>query len=145
MLSLESWERKYTWWTRANTELAMRDWRRIAESFLHCENETAPPVLSLRYEDLIADEAAAIGRIAAHTGLDSAGFDREVFARKIHITGPDGTKPRSLDDWSALPSSLRALLDDEGIGMVAAAYGYDIQTSIRGSGRSAAASELACK
>jgi hypothetical protein len=124
--SLDLWERQYQWWSRRNTELAMRDWHRITDSFLHCTADTSPAVLCLRYEDLLTDPAEAIKLIGAHTSLDPAKFDREVFARKIHITGPEGERPRWLADWSSLPPSLRALLDDDDIRMVAAARGYEL-------------------
>jgi len=85
----------------------------------------SPAVLRLRYEDLVADPTAAIKLIGAHTSLDPTNFDADVFARKIHITGPDGEHPRSVADWNSLDPSLRALIDDD-IRMVAAGCGYEL-------------------
>ncbi|MGC4808458.1 sulfotransferase family protein [Micromonospora sp. DT233] len=124
--SLDLWERQSQWWNRRKTELAMQDWLRITESFLHSTAEMSPPVLRLRYEDLTADPAMAMKMIGAHTSLDPAKFDPDVFKRKIHITGPNGDSPRTPADWNALPPSLRALLDDDDVRMAAAACGYDL-------------------
>ena len=126
LCSLDLWERQYKWWSRRDTELAMRDWYRVADSFLHCTREMSPAVLRLRYEDLTADPATAIEMIGAHTSLDPAKLDADVFARKIHLTGPDGERPRSTTEWSSLSPSLRALLDDDDTRVVAAACGYEL-------------------
>lgn len=124
--SLYLWEHRYAWWDRRRTELAVRDWHRVAESFQHCSAELSPPVLRLRYEDVVADPAGASEQIGVHTELDPVKFDPNVFARKIHITGADGESQRPSVDWDSLPPSMRALLDDDDIRMVAAAYGYQL-------------------
>jgi hypothetical protein len=124
--SLDVWEHQYTWWPRRSTESAVRDWHRVAESFLYSTADMSPPVLRLRYEDLIAEPAMAMEMIGAHTSLDPAKFDRDVFARKIHITGPDGERARMIPDWGSLSPPLRALLDDDDLRMVAAACGYEL-------------------
>lgn len=126
LCSLDFWERRYSWWARRNTEMAMRDWLRITESFLYCPAETAPGTLRLRYEDITRDPVAARELIGAHASLDPAKFDADVFANKIHITGADGGRPRTTSDWSSLSPALRALLDRDDIRMVAAACGYDL-------------------
>ena len=125
LCSLDQWERDTTWWTRQDTQWAIKDWHRVAESFLHRTPQASPPVLRLRYEDLIADPATAIETIGSHASLDPAKLDPGVFARKIHRSGPDGQRPRPVARWSALPPSLRALLDDD-LRKTAAACGYEI-------------------
>ena len=127
LCSLDVWEREYGgWWRRRDTESTVRDWYRVADSFLHCTPEMSPAVLRLRYEDLTVDPVATSKLLGAHTSLDPAKFDLDVFGRRIHLTGPHGERPRSIADWSSLSPSLRALLDDDDIRTVAAACGYDL-------------------
>jgi hypothetical protein len=122
--SLDDWERDAGWWDRAGTEGAIRLWARVAESFLDSDRPDAPPVLRLRYEDVVRDPAGTADAIAAHTGLDATLFDMEVFDRRIVSGQPrDG---RVLRDWAELPASMRQLLDSDDMRRLAAAYGYEV-------------------
>jgi Sulfotransferase family len=141
--SLDVWERLGVW-TRGMTEFSVAAWRRIAASFLDTPPDGTPPdatppdatppdatppdgrlpVLSLRYEDVVADPPTATAAIAAHTGLEAGRLDPAVFDRRI--TGsPAGTRLRARD-WNDLPASMRGLLDADGVKAVAAAYGYHL-------------------
>ena len=125
--SLEVWERGS--WPRSDTELAIQDWARVGASFW-CEPADLPPwVLRVRYEDLIVDPSYWRSRIAEHCGLEVDLLDQSVFGRRIHATGLGGRARRTILDWADLPASLRALLDDEQIRLVANACGYHLDTA----------------
>jgi hypothetical protein len=124
--SLDVWERGLGEWRRRDSETAMRDWLRVGRSFLYTDGAGAPPVLRVRYEELVADPAGWQARIAAHCGLDADRLDPGVFGRRIHTDGPAGGRAREIRSWSELPESLRRLLDDDEIRMTAAAHGYDL-------------------
>jgi hypothetical protein len=126
LCSLEVWESSRGPWLRRDTEGAVRAWCRGAGSFLRGPGAAAPPVLGLRYEDVVADPGAAARAIAAHCDLEPDLLDLAVFARRIHRDGPDREARREIRAWSALPPSMRALLDAEEIHTVAAAYGYEL-------------------
>jgi len=116
--SLDEWEQS-DWWSRAETQKAINNWQRIASSF---QESTTLPVLTLRYEDYIADPAGTARRVGAFAGLDPAGFDMSVFDRKVHMLGADWD--RELRPWGQLPLALRAMLYEESIRVTAKAYDY---------------------
>jgi len=127
--SLDVWERGQEW-LRSDTEVVVRDWIRVAESFWSASAELPPWVLRLRYEDLIADPLTWCARIAEHCDLDADGFDTAVFDRRIHAAGLRGMTRRDIRDWADLPPSLRELLDDGKVRLVARACGYDLGTDL---------------
>ncbi len=120
--SLEVWERGE--WPRSDTEIAIRDWTRVAASFWTAATELPPWVLRVRYEDLISDPAHWCARLAEHCGLEEDLLDRRVFDRRIHAVGLGGRVRRTILDWPDLPASLRALLDDDEVRRVGRACGY---------------------
>jgi hypothetical protein len=123
--SLDVWERAdRDPWQRADTVDAVRDWCRVAGSFLVPPPATGPPVLRLRYEDLVADPEAAVRAVATHCDVSPDLLDRAVFDRRVHRDGPDREAKRHIRPWDALPASMRALLDADDVRAVAAAYGY---------------------
>lgn len=125
--SLEDWER-HSGWTRRDTKESLQYWRAVARSFIGtaAESHLRSLILTVRYEDLIADTRRWSAAIAEHSGLDVEEFDHSVFDNRVHITGRIGRKDRQLHEWSELPAALRALVDDEDIATVASAYGYDL-------------------
>lgn len=122
--SLEVWER--AGWARSDTEVAVRDWARVAGSFWSAAAELPPWVLRVRYEDLISDPVLWSTRLAEHCGLEADLVDVTVFDRRIHASGLAGRMRRDIKDWHDLPDSLRALLDDDEMRLVASACGYDL-------------------
>jgi hypothetical protein len=125
--SLEDWER-HPGWTRRDTETALRHWQTVAGSFIGsgADHGLRSLILTVRYEDLIADTQRWSAAIAAHCDLDVASFDQTVFDRWVHASGRYGPLDRELHEWSQLPASLRALADGHDIRTVASAYGYDL-------------------
>jgi Sulfotransferase family len=125
--SLEDWE-GHPGWTRRNTEAALRHWLRIAESFIGsgADPNLRSLILTVRYEDLIADTRRWSAAIADHCELDEESFDHTVFDKRVHASEGHGPLDRQLHEWSELPASLRALADDQEIHMIASAYGYDL-------------------
>lgn len=118
--SLDDWE-KYNWWSRRDTQASMDHWKRIAASFL----ETGPvPVLTVRYEDFIADREAAARGVGEFADLDPAGFDMTVFDHKVHNLGESGD--RELRPWQELQFDLRGLLFDKELRTTAKAYHYPL-------------------
>jgi hypothetical protein len=125
--SLADWE-GHPRWTRRNTEEALGYWLRVADSFIGSD---ADPflrsfILTVRYEDLIADTRRWSVAIAHHCELDEKSFDHAVFEKRVHTDVSYGAPGRELRRWPDLPASLRSLLDDEEIRRVAFAYGYDL-------------------
>ncbi|HTY32549.1 sulfotransferase [Mycobacterium sp.] len=126
LCSLEDWER-HPGWTRRDTETSVGCWRTVAESFIGSEEDSSLRrlILTVRYEDLIADTRRWSAAIAEHCELDAHQFDHAVFDRRVHDTRGYGPLDRELHTWSQLPASLRALADKD-VAMVASAYGYDL-------------------
>jgi hypothetical protein len=125
--SLDEWERAGGW-SRADTELSLRNWVRVAGSFVAggTDPDLRGYILPIRYEDLVHFSPAWTHAIAEHCSLDADRLDTSVFDRRVHTAGPRGREDRQLREWSALPSSLRALVDDEELHMVASSHGYDL-------------------
>ena len=121
LASLDSWERGPHAWNRGSTVAALRDWVRVNAELGALGS---PAVLTVRYEDVVADPEAFLAVLGAHLDLDPDGFDRHVFAVRLHATGADGTAPRALRAFADLAPDLRALLDDPELRAVAARYGY---------------------
>jgi Sulfotransferase family len=125
--SLDDWER-HPEWTRRNTEAALRHWLTVAGSFIgsRADPNLRSLILTIRYEDLTADARRWSAAIAHHCELDEELLDRTVFDNRVHSPRGCGPLDRELHEWSQLPASLRALVDDEDIHTVASAYGYDL-------------------
>lgn len=127
LCSLEDWER-HPGWTRRDTETSMLYWRTVAASFVGsaAEPHLRSLIMTVRYEDLVAETRRWSATIAEHCDLDVADFDHSVFNMRVHASGLYGPLDRELRGWSQLPESLRALVDDEELQMVASSYGYDV-------------------
>jgi len=129
LCSLDEWERYSDGkWTRTQTEHAVTAWRRVAEDFAAVDGTQVdgPPLLRLRYEDVVADPEGTCGQLGALIGLDPARFDRSVFARRVHIGARLTHLRRDLRDWTELPASLRSLLDTSEVRLAAQACGYEL-------------------
>jgi Sulfotransferase family len=125
--SLEDWE-GHPGWTRRNTEAGLEHWLAVARSFIGTDTnpDLRSLILNVRYEDLVIDTRRWSAAIAEHCELDEKSFDHTVFDKRVHTPGSYGRFERKLHEWFELPASLRALMDDEEIQMVASAYGYDL-------------------
>ncbi|MFI5506545.1 sulfotransferase [Mycobacterium sp. NPDC051804] len=128
--SLDEWE-NLGGWNRVKTEESLRSWHHVAGSFVGAD--TDPHLCSfiqrVRYEDLVHFSPAWVPAIAEHCGLEADRLDAKVFERRVHTVGTRGRTERRLREWSELPASLRALVDDEDLRMVASTYGYDFGTT----------------
>lgn len=126
--SLDVWERSDSGWNRRDTEIAIDDWVRVAESFLDYDVDCSPAgsVLRVAYEDLIADPVGHSALIGSHLDLSVKAMDLGVFDRKVHTDGPNRERSRTIRDWSDLSVDLRRLLDRHDVQMVSAACGYDL-------------------
>jgi len=125
--SLDNWE-GHPGWTRRNTEEALRYWLKVSESFIgsDADHDLGNLILTVRYEDLVADPHGWSATIAKHCDLDEESFDYTVFDNRVHTDVSYGETDRRLRQWSELPTSLRSLIDDERIRQVASAYGYSL-------------------
>ncbi len=125
--SLDEWEHS-PGWSRDKTERSLRHWLSVAGSFV--ATGTDPHlrsfILPVRYEDLVHFSQGWTKAIAEHCDLDADLLDTSVFDNRVHTAGPRGRTDRQLREWSDLPASLRALIDDEELQMVASTYGYDL-------------------
>jgi Sulfotransferase family len=126
--SLDVWERAEGPWQRYDTTVAIADWMRVGRSFWSPPGELPSWVLRLRYEDLIAEPSQWCARIGEHCGLDTGRFDTGVFDKRIHGIGLRGMSRRDLRSWADLPASLREVLDNDEVRLVAGACGYDLKT-----------------
>lgn len=125
--SLDEWE-TLGGWSRVGTEDSLRNWHRVAASFVGSDTDPhlSSFILRVRYEDLVRFSPAWTAAIAEHCGVEADLLDASVFDQRVHTAGPRGRSERPLRGWSELPASLRALLDDEDVHMVASTYGYDL-------------------
>src|SRR5438067_1533618 len=107
LVSLDWWERgRGDAWTREYTEIAMRDWIAVNESFLEAREVGLDWFLSVRYEDVIADPDRFTEATARLVGTETRQFDRSVFETRIHDYE---NRERELREWEKLPRDLRAL------------------------------------
>ena len=125
--SLDEWERSGGW-DRVDTELSLRNWLSVAGSFV--ASATDPHlrsfILPVRYEDLVRFNQGWTKAIADHCNLEADLLDNSVFGQRVHTAGARGRVDRRLREWSDLPESMHALIDDEELHMVASTYGYDL-------------------
>ncbi|AEV72101.1 hypothetical protein MycrhN_1485 [Mycolicibacterium rhodesiae NBB3] len=128
--SLDEWE-NLGGWNRARTDESLRNWHRVAGSFVGSDTDEhlRSFILRVRYEDLIRFSQAWLVAIADHCRLDAGLLDGGVFEQRVHTAGARGRADRRLREWSELPTSLRSLVDDEDLQMVASTYGYDLSNS----------------
>lgn len=125
LCSLDEWERHAVGkWDRAQTVNAVAHWLEVAGEF--GEDEGAPRVLWLRYEDLTLDPARTCVAIGRHTGLDPSRFDQEVFSTRIRVGDGMSHLERDVRAWDELPSSLRSLLASSAVKQAAHRCGYDL-------------------
>jgi hypothetical protein len=119
LASLDGWERTEGMdWPRAYTELAIGHWVQVNRSFREAGSQGW--VLTVRYEDMVADPPAFVERVAALIGTRPRRLDAAVFDRRI---SGSGTR-RDLRSFDDLPADLRALLDREDVRAEANALGY---------------------
>jgi hypothetical protein len=83
-------------------------------------------VLSVRYEDLVAEPGHWSAAIAEHCELDAADLDRAVFDVRVRNALGQGPPPADLRTWDELAPDMRALLADEEVVSIAGSYGYDL-------------------
>src|SRR5205823_4141211 len=107
LVSLDWWEREHDWWTREFTQIAMRDWLGVNESFLPVRETEGDWVLSVRYEDVVAGPDAFTAALARLIGSEAERFDRSVFGARIHDYADT---ERDLRRWRKLPRDLRELV-----------------------------------
>jgi hypothetical protein len=127
LCSLNDWEH-HPGWTRRDTEKSLGYWRSVAASFADgvVDHDLCDRVLSVRYEDLVAEPDRWSAAIAEHCGLGAAELDRAVFDVRVRNALGQGPPPADLRTWDELTPDMRALLDDEEIVSVAGSYGYDL-------------------
>jgi hypothetical protein len=121
--SLDWWEGVNADWTREFTQRAIADWLRVNESFLD-GGRARPWVESWRYEDIAADPDGFTAAAARLLEITPGDLDRSVFDRRVY--GYEGSGPRQLRSFVELPPDLQALIDDDRLEAVAAAYGYQL-------------------
>jgi hypothetical protein len=131
--SLDEWERSGGW-SRTDTDTALRRWLDVARSFVGTATDPhlRSFILPIRYEDLINFSQSWTKAIAEHCDLEEDLLDESVFEHWVHTAGPRGREDRQLREWSDLPTSLHAYIDDEDLQMVASTYGYDLIGSCSG-------------
>ena len=113
-ISLKHWENTSSSWTREWTEIFLKNWERINESFLsqkHLLNTDS--YLLVRYEDLILDKENTTQKIFDFINIPSDEFNYDVFNKKIHSGGKNGMSKRnkitrkdlSEDEWKLILTS----------------------------------------
>lgn len=125
-LSLKSWEESPDPWNREWTKRSLEDWQRINASFLE-GREWIRRLLTVRYEDLVADPPAFVDELSRFLELPRDAFDPGVAGRILTYDGDGGTRTERLRSRRAdLDEEERALLSTERIAEIARAYGYSI-------------------
>lgn len=119
--SMKRWELGEDEWDRSMTERAIWDWVRVNGS-LEEMGEFLPRMLTVRFEDMVADPAALVARLAGFLGNSPEDFDPGVFERRLD--GQFGPKidPAKLE----LTPAEEAFLADPAIVEVAEKFGYDL-------------------
>ncbi|MGH3801945.1 MAG: sulfotransferase family protein [Pseudonocardiaceae bacterium] len=123
LISLDWWERSSSW-SRSDTRSAMQTWADINESLI---GAPLPSCHTIRFEDLTADPAAGIARIARWFDLDVDDLDHTVFERRVHSWGQQEKQPRTLRAFSELPADLREIIASAQFSTIARYFGYDIR------------------
>jgi hypothetical protein len=123
LVSLDWWERSQDWWTRDFTRMAVDAWATVNESFLGARDGNERWVLSVRYEDIVAEPSGFIRDVARLVDSDPEDFDASVFGARVHDYR---SGERDLRRWKKLPPDMRALLDDRRVRELAEAYGYEL-------------------
>jgi hypothetical protein len=121
--SLDWWEREGKI-TREGTREALANWHKVNAELLALRS--APWMLSVRYEDMVAAPRDLTLRLAGLLGIDADQLDLEVFDQRIHGDGPQGRLPRTLTPFAKLDERLRSLLCEPQLIATAASYGYDL-------------------
>ena len=127
LVSLDHWERSATPWQRSQTREALGDWLRVNRDMLERDSSSQPPMLSVRYEDIVLRPEEFIRAVGEFLDLDHRALDAAVFRRQVHTGGPSGTRPRQLRHFAELAPELRALVSRPEMIEVAGAYGYAIE------------------
>lgn len=127
LCSLDEWERNGGW-GRDDTEAALRNWARVAASFIAVDTDPYLRgfILPVRYEGLVPFKQNWTTAIAHHCGLDPDLLDMSVFDHRVHTAGARGRAQRTLRRFGELPTALQSLVDDDELRTVASAFGYDL-------------------
>lgn|GEM_PF-1303060 len=125
--SLDSWE-KAGLWKRPQIEQSLGFWLSVNQEFARLG--TAPWLLSVRYENVVADPAAFTEQLAEFTGLEPAALDQSVFAEKVHGPGPAGHAPREVTPVGELEPRLRELIAKPRFIETAAEFGYELDQAL---------------
>ncbi|MHB1533257.1 MAG: sulfotransferase [Acidimicrobiales bacterium] len=120
--SLYSWEAQGLS-TRTKTAWSIEAWYRTNRAFLAPEPAVGN-LLCLRYEDLVSDRRASIGRLGEFCALEAERLDPTVLDTVIHFSGQSGRTSRRPPDWEDLPADVQRLIQREDVAEVAEAYGY---------------------
>lgn len=125
-LSMRRWELTPGAWTREWTLMGLDAWVRVNKSFAG-ETNRLPRLLKVRYEDMVSDTTAFLGKIADFLRLEPTDFASSVFESRLYDFGSERGKDRrpslTLRDLTAEEV---ALLTREEVVAVAGAYGYEI-------------------
>jgi len=125
-ISLKRWEESPDSWNREWTENSVQDWVRINSSFLTAAGNIRN-LLSVRFEDMVADPQELIEQLSQFLELAPESFDRGVFDRRIHDFGKAGTAERPKISPSDLNAEERALLSQPNVVETATEYGYKVE------------------
>ncbi len=113
-------------WNRRLTEKSIDDWRRINASFLET-TDRLKLLLSVRYEDMVADPDCFIAKLAAFLEIEAINFDARVFVKRLYEDNlPAGIDLRTKILPSELDAEERALLSRPDIIEIVSRYGYHI-------------------
>lgn len=127
LISLKKWEQSKTVeWNADWTPSSLASWERVNRSF-HDQGHELKKLLSVTYEEVVADTDRFLETLAAFLEIPSSSLDRRVFERKLHSAGDSGEERRPEVTVQSLGPEERALLDRPELVETAALYGYDLQ------------------
>jgi len=115
-------------WNREWTETAIYNWAGINETFLN-QGKKINRFLQVKFEEMIADPSAFMGKLSAFLDIPEQEFEASVFKKRVSWDKPVDQGDRIQDESPAyqLDEKDRALLGDDHLAQIAAQYGYRIE------------------
>jgi hypothetical protein len=128
LISMKRWEEaEDIQWERSWTKKSISDWEAINRSFYQLGSQFSH-LLSVKYEQVVADPAGFIRQLAGFLEMREGSFDARVFNNRIHGPGKEGREKRK---EKILPAHLdqeeREILSRPELQEMAQIYGYSIE------------------
>ncbi|MFO7662958.1 MAG: sulfotransferase [Chloroflexota bacterium] len=126
-LSMRRWElSENNEWLPEWTLASLDNWERICRGFLE-EGPQLRNLLSIRFEDMIAEPVQLIEKLGDYLHVPADNFDRNVFVKKISSVNVDGSGDLSSNPKATITEEDRVIINIPERLRLAEAYGYSNQ------------------